>query len=165
MVMTFKPKKKKRRHYHTGFHHSPKGGTFKYRSQWECDVATFFDHDPLVKTYDYEKLIIPYISNIKTGKVRRYYPDFLVTYTDGSRKLIEVKRQDKISDPKVMKKSNAARVWCSNNNVEFEIWSNTAIKAIKLLNEQNKGSQTKSQATVPLTLGLIFPPLPQVSVF
>lgn len=158
-MATIAKKRKRRKKYHTGFHTSPKGGTFKYRSQWEKDVAIYFDRDPLVISYGYEVLVIPYTSNLKTGKIRKYYPDFLVTYSDGTKKLIEVKRQDKISDPKVMKKSNAARVWCSKNNVIFEIWSNTAIMAIKLLN------QHQSKDTVPLISALTFPPLPQVSVF
>lgn len=157
-----KKKKRKKKRYHTGFHTSPKGGTFKYRSGWEQDVAIFLDRDPLVKVYGYEVLAIPYISNLKTRKVRHYFPDFLVTYTDGSRKLVEVKRGDKVGSPQVVKKSAAARVWCQQNNVEFEIWSNEVITKIKLLNSNNP---SQSRVSVPLISALTFPPQQQVSFF
>jgi hypothetical protein len=164
MKSTKTTKKKKKKRYHTGFHMSPKGGTFKYRSGWEQDVAIYLDKDPQVKAYGYEVLAIPYISNLKTRKVRHYFPDFLVTYTDGSRKLIEVKRGDKVGSPQVVKKSAAARIWCQENNVEFEIWSNEIIAKIKLLNSATINPR-QSKVSAPLISALTFPPPQQVSFF
>ena len=133
-----KKKRKRRGRYKTGIHTSPKvvGGSLKYRSGWEDQAATYLDHDPTVVSYAYEAIAIPYVSNLSTGKIRHYYPDFLVTYTDGSRQLIEVKRGDRISQVKVMKKSQAGRDWCVRNGVEFVIWADAKIKAITLINER-----------------------------
>ena len=129
--------RKKKRHYKTGVHISNKctSGKIKYRSGWEFEVCQWLDANPLVSSYGYECLKIPYVSNYKTGKTRIYFPDFLITYTNGDKKLVEVKRMDKIGTASVIKKSNAARNWCDKNNVVFEIWSNTIIEGITRINE------------------------------
>lgn len=130
-------RRRKRSHYKTGVHISSKctSGKIKYRSGWEFQVCLWLDSDPLVASYGYECLKIPYVANYKTGKVRIYFPDFLITYTNGDRKLVEVKRMDKIGTASVIKKSAAARTWCDGNNVVFEIWSNTMIEGIRKINE------------------------------
>jgi hypothetical protein len=168
-------KKKKKSRYHTGIYKSKKAGPIKYRSGWEYEVARYFDNHPDVIEFAYESLIIPYISNQKTGKIRKYYPDFLVWYTDGTKKLIEVKAGNKINDLKVVKKSNAAREWCEKNNAIFEIWSNSTISTIKKINESNEiclqqlpiNNQFPLLETTPTKLisDLILAPLPQASVF
>jgi hypothetical protein len=94
------------------------------------------DNEPTVVSYGYECLKLPYISNLRTKKLRNYLPDFLVVYHDGTRKLIEVKRMDKIANAVVLKKSKAAREWCDlqQTKTTFEIWSNTMIEGITKLN-------------------------------
>lgn len=169
--------KKKKTKYHTGIYKSKKAGPIKYRSGWELVVAIFLDNNPDVLEFAYESLIIPYISNQKTGKIRKYYPDFLVWYIDGTKKLIEVKAGNKINNQKVMKKSNAAREWCGKNNAIFEIWSNSTISTLKKINESNQETKCHQQQltnnqfplseTTPTKLisDLILVPLPQASVF
>lgn len=137
-------KRKKRKKYHTGTHHSPKCKTpVEYRSGWELVVCRFLDDNPTVMEYEYESVIIPYLSNPRTGKVRSYYPDFLVTYSDGTRKLVEVKRKDKLNDPKVVKKAKAAEIWAKANNVTYEMWTNTVIEAFRKINEANHPTPKK----------------------
>jgi hypothetical protein len=128
-------KRRKKKKYKTGVHHSPKCATpIEYRSGWEKEVCIFLDNDPNVVEYGYECVTIQYVSNTRTGKIRTYFPDFLVTYKDGTKKLIEVKRQDKLADPKVLKKAKAAEKWAEKENVAYEFWTNTMIFAIKKLN-------------------------------
>ena len=131
-----KKRRRKKRHYHTGTHRSLKvlGGKLNYRSGWELEVAKFLDTDVSVKCYAYEALAIPYVANTKTGRTRNYYPDFLVSYTDGTRLLVEVKRQDKVNSPVVRKKAAAARVWCEKNGTRYELWTNSTIELIRKQN-------------------------------
>jgi len=167
-------KKKKKSRYHTGIYKSIKAGPIKYRSGWELIVAIFLDNDPNVLQFAYESLIIPYISNQKTGKIRKYYPDFLVWYTDGTKKLIEVKAGNKINNQKVIKKSLAAKEWCEKNNTIFEMWSNSTILTLKKINEETICHQQQLDNNqlpalkiieTKLMSDLILAPLPQASVF
>ena len=47
-----------------------------YRSSWELRVQKYLDDHPSVIWWSSEEIIIPYRDPV-TGKVRRYYPDFL----------------------------------------------------------------------------------------
>lgn len=133
-----KRRRRKKKHYKTGVYKSEKCKTLvEYRSGWELEVAKFLDLDPNVQEYGYECLVIEYVSNTRTQKVRSYYPDFLITYKDGSRKLAEVKRKDKLNDPIVIKKAKAAEEWCAKQQppVRYEFWTNTMIEAFRKINE------------------------------
>jgi antitoxin component YwqK of YwqJK toxin-antitoxin module len=136
-----RPPKKRRRKgdYYTGFHKSKKALTeVHYRSGWEKAVCLYLDLLTTVSSYAYEAIAIPYIANKRTGKIRHYFPDFLVMFTDGTKKLIEVKRKDKINTDKVKKKTEAAMSWCEKNNAIFEIWSDDRINVIKKLLSSGK---------------------------
>jgi hypothetical protein len=139
-----KRRRRKKKHYKTGIHNSPKCKTpIQYRSGWELEVAKFLDLDSSVQEYGYECVAIEYVSNIRTQKIRSYYPDFLITYKDGSRKLAEVKRKDKLNDPLVIKKAKAAEEWCAKQNpqIQYEFWTNTIIEAFRKINEAAKTTQ------------------------
>ena len=138
MPIIKRKRRKKKKHYKTGVYKSLKCKTpVEYRSGWELEVAKYLDIDPQVKEYEYESVTIEYLSNTRTGKVRTYYPDFLITYKDGTRKLAEVKRRDKLNDPKVIKKARAAEAWCAKQNppVQYEFWTNMMIEAFRKINE------------------------------
>jgi hypothetical protein len=142
-----KKRRKRKRHYKTGIYNSPKCKTpIKYRSGWELEVAKYLDFDVNVIEYGYECVAIEYVANIRTGKVRSYYPDFLISYKDGLVKLVEVKRKDKLNDPKVLKKAEAAEKWCEKKGIKYEFWTNTMIEAYKKINEVNS-SKTIVKAT------------------
>lgn len=141
-----KRRRRKKKHYKTGTYKSPKCKTpIEYRSGWELEVAKYLDLDPQVQEYGYECLVIEYVSNTRTKKVRSYYPDFLITYKDGSRKLAEVKRKDKLNDPLVIKKAKAAEEWCAKQNppVRYEFWCDSIITAIKRINEAHAQTPNK----------------------
>jgi hypothetical protein len=139
-----KKRRRKKRRYKTGTYKSPKCKTpIEYRSGWELEVCKYLDLDPSVLEYGYECMTIEYVSNVRTGKVRSYYPDFLITYKDGTRKLVEVKRKDKLNDPKVVKKAKAAEIWAKANGVRYEFWTNTIIEAFRKINEAHNPSPPK----------------------
>jgi len=137
------------RHYKTGIYRSSKCPTpIKYRSGWELVVVRFLDHNPDVLSYEYESLRIHYVYR---GKVHCYFPDLVVRFKSKPQPMIiEVKRQDKIADPKVMAKTKAAKEWALKNNHTFQMWTNKMIEVLEqvLLLEEMKTAK-KCQASQP----------------
>ena len=134
-----KRRRKRKTHYITGIHHSPKCPTpIKYRSGWELTVAKYLDQDPEVLSYEYESLIIRYAI---AGRYRDYTPDFLVLYKSGKKVIVEVKRADKLTDRKVIAKATATRKWLRENKLDdydYQFWTNAVIEAFEKLLENKK---------------------------
>lgn len=133
-----KRKRKKDGRYKTGIHVSAKClNEMKYRSGWELIVAIHLDEDDLVESYEYEPIAIEYISNVRSGKVRRYYPDFLVNYKDGTRLLVEVKRLNQLNNLIVQKKAQAAEQWCKKQNqkTDYQFWTDHIVKSLKKIQD------------------------------
>lgn len=117
-----KLKKRRRSRYKTGFHHSPKcAKIFEYRSGWERVWAIDLDNDPNVVSYEYETIKIPYILNNKTGKIRYYIPDFIVTYINGAKIIYEVKNTNAMKNITVIKKAKAAELWAQRNGYQYQM--------------------------------------------
>lgn len=132
--MAKKRKRKRKGHYHTGVHASPKTGlTCKYRSGWESSYMQYLDASPDVITWAYESIVIPYVSNKKTGKLRNYHPDFLVTYADGHIELVEVKPARRVHQVKVAKKLLAAGDWARAHGVALVVITEVELKQLGLL--------------------------------
>lgn len=91
------------------------------------------DENPDVVSWSYEKLIIEYISNQKTKKVRKYYPDFQVEYKDGAKVVIEIKPSRKLNQPTVIKKVRAAKEWCTTHGVIYKVLTEIELKDMGLL--------------------------------
>lgn len=132
------PKKKRKRrkrkgHYHRGVHISPFAGECKYRSGWEQKFCVYLDTLVGIKTWSYEKLVIDYLSNKRTGKMRKYYPDFFVEYEDGRRVVYEIKPRRKLEQATVVKKIEAAIRWCMMNGAMFEVLTEVQLKQLGLL--------------------------------
>ena len=130
-----KRKKKKRKgRYHRGEYTSTKSGQVcKFRSGWEEKVMHHLDADPSVVTWTYEQTVIEYVSNIRTKKTRRYYPDFYVKYSDGREEVIEVKPKRKLDQLVVKKKTAAAREWCDARGMSFRILTESDLKTMGLM--------------------------------
>ena len=127
-------KRKRKGHYHTGVYTSAKSGqNCKYRSSWELKYLEYLDNDPNVKTFGYETVKIPYISNVRTGKIRHYFPDVLVEFVDGKRTLVEIKPSRRVLQDKVQKKLRAAAGWCTDNDVTLLIITEFDLKGLGLL--------------------------------
>lgn len=129
-----KRKRKKRNRYHRGEYTSTKTGhVCKYRSGWEEKYMLHLDSDPQVVVWTYEQTIIEYLSNIRTKKVRRYYPDFYVKYQDGREEILEVKPKRKLEQAVVKKKAEAARQWCSDRGMVYRILTEIELKDMGLI--------------------------------
>jgi len=99
-----------------------------------------------VKSWEYESFFIHYVSNIRTKKVKKYYPDFFVTYVDGSTALVEVKPLKRIAQRLNQKKFTAAKKWCEENSSVFVIVSEKEIScASKLLLVEADNDSEKQQ--------------------
>ena len=131
--MTTKRRRRKRGRYHRGVHVSPKAGECRYRSGWESVYMVHLDADPDVVAWSYEKTPVPYVSNVRTGRTRTYYPDFYVEYVDGRRMLVEVKPKRKTTQATVMKKAKAAREWCEPRGLTYVILTEVDLRSIGLL--------------------------------
>lgn len=128
-----KSKKKKKSRYHRGIYLSNFAGECKYRSGWELKVMQYLDGNDEVEFWTYEKTIIEYISNIKTRKIRRYYPDFFVKYKDGRVEVIEVKQKRKLDQKIVKKKTEAANEWCLQRGYSYKIITEIELKELGLI--------------------------------
>lgn len=143
---TVTKRKKKKGHYHTGVYTSSKcKKEIHYRSGWEQVVCEHLDSDPLVKEFFYEELIIAYRTRPTQIKPKKYITDFFVIYTDGTKKIIEVKADNKVNHIITLKKTAAAKEWCTKNNVVYEIWTSNKIK--ELLKEQKQKLIQKAKLT------------------
>lgn len=127
-------KGRKRKKYQRGNHQSPKlDNVAKYRSGWELRYMLWLDENPAVVSYSYESFAIPYISNKQTLKVRKYYPDLLVHFVDGTKKLIEIKPLRKVNQLINKKKLAAAQEWCRDHGVTLEIVTEVTLKGLGIL--------------------------------
>lgn len=128
-----KRKNGRKGHYITGIHTSPKAGECKYRSGWEQKYMTYLDEAEDVASYEYEGLKIPYVSNIRSGRIRNYYPDFFITFKDGSKLLVEIKPHKRLTQAAVTKKVKAAREWSEAHGVQFQVLTELELKILGIL--------------------------------
>lgn len=128
-----------------------------YRSLWERNVMRWLDQCPDVVEWGSEEIAIQYEHPVRGGRAK-YYPDFVVKWTNGQIKLIEVKpyiqtqrpnkpsRQSQKYLKEVMtyavnqEKWSVAEKFCNKNNMTFEIWTEIKLKKFGILNwETDKG--------------------------
>ena len=128
-----KKRRKKKGRYQRGVYISPVAGECKYRSGWELKYMQYLDSNSNVRSWSYEKLIIEYISNKSSGKIRKYYPDFLVEMQDSTKLVVEIKQKRKLDSLIVKKKIQAAEQWCSLNKATFLILTELELKDMGLL--------------------------------
>ena len=111
------------------------------RSSWERRFCNYCDLNENILQWGSEEFWIPY--RAPDGKVRRYFPDFLIKVKESTGELktyvIEVKPKKQTLKPKPRKKVTksylyecktyevnkakwkAAREWCADRKVEFKI--------------------------------------------
>ena len=105
-------------------------------SSWELKLMQYFDTHPNVLFWASESLAIPYV-NVFTKKIARYYPDFLVIFSDKNGKqrkeIIEVKplKEASVENAKTQKekmtvavnmcKWQAATKFAKDNGMVFRI--------------------------------------------
>lgn len=132
--MVKKIKRKRRGGRKRGKYKSTKMGVeMTYRSGWELEYFHFLDKCDEVLQFFSESIKIAYTSNVKTGKKRNYIPDLYVIYSDGSRKILEIKPKSKILQRTNLKKFSAAREFCIKQGMEFQVITEVDLKALGLL--------------------------------
>lgn len=131
---TRRPKKpRRRRGQRIEYVSSKTGQRCQCRSGWEVKYLTWLDANPDVASFVYEPFKLPYTSNKRTGKVRNYIPDVLVTYVDARTVLVEIKPSKRVSRPVNMKKAQAAKGLCLTNSWEYSLVTEKELKALGLL--------------------------------
>lgn len=95
------------------------------------------DEDPDVKTFLSEGVIIPYIRN-KATRVSKYFPDFVVEYTDGRTVMYEIKPSHFLTKRVNIRKWEAAQKFCSDKGWTFEILTEDSLKEIGLLKRKKQ---------------------------
>lgn len=91
-----------------------------YRSSWELRRMEELDTDQTVTTWRHEPFFLDYEFE---GKKRRYLPDFLVEYADGSKFLEEIGVKVLKDSLRNQAKFDAARILCSERGWQFRIIS------------------------------------------
>lgn len=128
-----KPRKRKS-HYHRGSYTSTKTGQeCKFRSGWEERYMKYLDQCEDVLDWSYESFFIDYLSNKRTGKTRKYYPDFKIDYADGRSELVEIKPKKRLEQVLVKKKLAAATEWCTMHDVTLKIITENELKELGIL--------------------------------
>lgn len=127
-------KRRKTRKYKTGIYVSTKtGAEIKYRSGWELNFAQYLDKDATVLTYSYESVIVSYITNLRSGRLRKYFPDFFIERTDGTKLLVEIKPLRFMNRTINKKKWEAALQWCVEHDAEFMVLTECELKDMAII--------------------------------
>ena len=92
----------------------------EYRSSWEKKFMKWCDISSEVEYWTTEPFAIEYISP-KDNKKHRYFPDFLVKFTNGIKRLIEIKPQSQWKDPVNIAKWKSAEKFCKLHGIEFVV--------------------------------------------
>ena len=106
-----------------GIYEDPKKSPYNYEaydSLMERNFMERLEGDPVVRRWMKRHTItIPWIDAQKHN--RRYHPDFLVEYTDGSKALIEVKDPTRVDGDDVQRKRRSAEMWCKRRDMRYSI--------------------------------------------
>lgn len=118
--------------YITGDFYSNKNKfTFKYRSSYELAYFYKLEEDLNVVSYIYEPFEVEYIDFYK--QKRKYRPDLLVLYVDGSLHVSEIKPAAMLRDYDVQAKASAAKAYIKeyykDHKIEYKFITETMIFA------------------------------------
>jgi len=90
-----------------------------YRSMWERRFMLYCDRSPKIVSWSSEELHIPYTDS--EGRIRNYYPDFVVNAHDGRTIVVEIKPAYQKSWRVNKAKWKSARSFCSALGYEFRV--------------------------------------------
>jgi hypothetical protein len=105
-----------------------KGGTICYQSSWEVIFAKYLDNNSLVIKFEKDKVRLPYFYN---NKNRIYIVDFLVTYEDGKKELVEIKPAGLVNKEENPAKFEVAQKWCEQRSIDFVVITEDEINLIR----------------------------------
>ena len=124
--------------------------TVIYRSLWELNTFTWLDSNPDVIKWSSEEIIIPYLCGTDPNqpKLRRYFPDLKIWFSDGRIIIVEIKPKKELKPPKTPKRKTrrylneiktyiknkskwkAAVEYCLDRNIKFEIWTEDVLRSL-----------------------------------
>jgi len=99
---------------------SIKFGKIYYKSKYELNFIKSCEENDSIIDLKFEPFYIEYQPDCEL--VRKYYPDFLVYYKDGTRELVEIKSYFSINDPTVPFKFEAAEKFCKEHNIKWTVY-------------------------------------------
>lgn len=121
MAATKKRRKKRITRFKTGIFESKKTGkNYEYRSSLELKFFEYLESCDDVVTYDYECFRIAYITNLQSGHVRIYIPDFWVKRKNGEF-LVEVKAENFLGTKANVAKFAFAKKWCEEHGMKYVV--------------------------------------------
>lgn len=89
------------------------------RSSWEKNSMQKIDEDEKIVSAIFE----PFVLSYQYDRQRHYIPDLLIIYTDGTKKLVEIK-PSYFLDAEINKcKFAAAQKYCEEKGIVFEVWT------------------------------------------
>lgn len=118
--------------------------TYCFDSEPEKECFLQYISSPKVKeiyftgmfTSDQGELSIQYYDP-ESGRIRKYYPDFLAKMTDGSYQLIEVKADNMIDDPVVKAKQLAAEEMATASEMHYLMYAGSRLRKENVLESSN----------------------------
>ena len=107
--------------YKNGYFFSTKNNKqIFYRSSYELQAFQLLEQMSKVLSYEYEALIIPYDFY---EKLCFYVPDILITYTDGTKELIEIKPTGFTTKTIFLAKMEGLKKYCQENSILSSVWT------------------------------------------
>ena len=102
-----KSKKRSHKGYSGSFFSKKNNLSFVFRSSYEYAYFSKLEINPMVVGYVSEPFFVYYMDI--EGMIRRYFPDVMVLYLDGSIEIVEIKPSSMIGDDTVQRKADAVK--------------------------------------------------------
>jgi hypothetical protein len=125
-------------HHLRGWHESPKAGRVFYRSSYEKKAYLKLDADEFVVTYKAESVAAEYFHPVKKITSTTLI-DIEVEYTDGTKKLIEIKPLSWLKDEVIKAKLKAGHTKAEELGIQYEVWTEMSLFG-HVYNEKNMRS-------------------------
>lgn len=124
-----------------------------YRSMWERYCFHWLDHNPQIKEWSSEEVVIPYYYDVDK-QYHRYFVDLKYTTVEGRTFIIEVKPLKETEPPKRPDKSKryitesltyiknqckwkAAREYAADRNWTFDVWTEKTLTSMGIMPKQS----------------------------
>lgn len=115
-----------------------------WESTLERDFIKLLDFDPDVTYFRFQPLKIEYIYQ---GKIRKYYPDFLVGKNDMKEYIYEVKAEEKTDDETNKIKFQVGMKYCHEKNMRYVVVSEKDIRKGSLVENLDILSEVREETT------------------
>lgn len=111
-----------------GTYHSTKTNKDIYfKSSWEKTALEYLDKNKDVVSFMYEPFSLAYYCDFHK---RHYTPDLLITYKDGTQKLVEIKPSYYLDAGVNKAKFDSAQKYCNDKGIIFEVWTEKIINSL-----------------------------------